>query len=341
MTDLTTTLHTYLTRAPASLFAGSAVEIVDAWEGDDHLLWRVAAQGQDAVVKLFMDAGQARSRRQFDGHQVFAPRGLAPQPRWADRYPEGLARQVIVYSWAAGEPVNPNDWPDLEGWADAVARLHAVELDEVRRFSPHPVNLDYYWRIEAASLDQIRQWLAPESALGDFLTQVQVRAERAINAGLDHWRAARPAAVHGDLRIAHSLVDRGSVVFLDWELFGLGDAALDVAGLLHRERRSMGTDRQRHWLDVYLRTSDQPDLEARIELYRQLLTLHDVVFLLIGLEQQGTAGVNEELVAALPFLSQTLYQALHATAATFGVPLPDTTAVDLTAIFARLHTTRT
>lgn len=341
MNDLTTAVHAYLTRAPSSLWAGRAIEMADHWEGDDNLLWRATTQDQEAVVKLFMDAGQARSRRQFDGHEVLAPRGLAPLPLWADRFPEGLARPIIVYTWSPGGPVDVQDPFALESWGEAVGRLHAVEIDAIRRFSPHPANLDYYWRIEAASLAQIQTWLGQAASIAKFLSAVTVQAERAINAGLDRWEGARPAAVHGDLRLAHSLVERGNVLFLDWEFFGLGDAALDVARLLHRERQTLTPDRQQVWLNAYLRTTDQPAIDERIALYQRLLTLHDLVFLLVGLEQQQAAGVTEELAAALPFLAQTLEQVFQVVAGVFGVPLPDTTAADLAAIFAKFQTPRT
>ncbi len=104
MTDLTQAVHTYLTTAPTSQFVGAEVEIRSHWQGADNLLWHVVAPRGEAVLKLFLDAGQARSRRQFDGQQLFGPLGLAPQPLWVDRYPEGLSRQVLVYRWVNGDP---------------------------------------------------------------------------------------------------------------------------------------------------------------------------------------------------------------------------------------------
>ncbi len=64
VTELTPSIHRYLTAAPTSHFLGQPVEMVDAWEGRDNLLWRVHCRGQEAVLKLYLDAGQARSRRQ-------------------------------------------------------------------------------------------------------------------------------------------------------------------------------------------------------------------------------------------------------------------------------------
>src|SRR4051794_5671146 len=158
--DLTGPVHEYLTTAPSSLFLQQPVEMLAHWQGDANLLWRVAVGDQQAVVKMFLDAGQARSRRQFDAHQLWAPVGLAPVPLWADRYPQGLSRQLIVYRWCDGEVVAPEDPASLVAWSEAIATLHATSPSRVPRFSPHPVNLDYYWRIERITMAQIEGWLA-------------------------------------------------------------------------------------------------------------------------------------------------------------------------------------
>ncbi|MEZ4560580.1 MAG: hypothetical protein R2854_29800 [Caldilineaceae bacterium] len=103
---LTTAIQTYLTGAATSEFRGLEVTVVDHWEGRDNLLWRVEAgaqnAAQDAVIKLFLDAGQVRSRRQYDGQQLFAPVGIAPQPLWYDRYPDGLSPPDHGLSLGAG-----------------------------------------------------------------------------------------------------------------------------------------------------------------------------------------------------------------------------------------------
>ena len=65
--DVTQAIHTYLTTAPESQFAGQSVDVQAHWQGVDNLLWRVVCEGREAVLKLFIDAGQVRSCRQHDG----------------------------------------------------------------------------------------------------------------------------------------------------------------------------------------------------------------------------------------------------------------------------------
>ena len=79
MSVWTQAVHGYLTGASSSRFRDQEVTITDQWQGRDNLLWRVrCGDGTDAVVKMFTDAGQARSRRQFRGQEQFAAAGLAP-----------------------------------------------------------------------------------------------------------------------------------------------------------------------------------------------------------------------------------------------------------------------
>ena len=102
MIDWTQAILSYLTDAASSRFRNREVTIVDHWQGRDNLLWRVrTGDRHDAVVKMFTDAGQARSRRQFSGHEQFAPAGLAPQPFGTIAIPMGCRAS----SWfTAGPP---------------------------------------------------------------------------------------------------------------------------------------------------------------------------------------------------------------------------------------------
>lgn len=312
--DLTAQIHQYLTNAPSSLFTQQEVEIVAHWQGDSNLLWRVNSGREDAVVKQFLDAGQARSRRQYDGHQHFSPLGLAPQPLWADRYPHGLSRQLIVYRWSNGEQLAAEDTGELWSWAEAVATLHTAPTDDLHRFSPHPLNLDTYWRIEQGSIHQIENWLRKSDLpLAATFQQLATAAEALVHQSLPMWERALPTSVHGDLSHEHTLIERGRILFLDWEMFGLGDPALDVARLLQREGQRL-TEEQRHlWLESYLQRMDQPELAQRLNIYQQLLEFHNVVYLLVGLQQHSTVQLDSELLAALPFLQSALTSALDRT----------------------------
>ena len=317
--DLSAQVHEYLTTAPGSLFVQREVELIHHWQGDANLLWRVRCGNEDAVVKLFLDAGQARSRRQHDAQSMFAPLGLSPTPLWWDRYPQGLSRQLIAYRWADGIAVAPHDAGDLDAWADAVAAVHAAPPDEVRRFSPHPYSLDYYWRIEQGSIAQIEEWLRPSGlALRSVFRSVAASTTSFVEANLPLWASAAPTPVHGDLSLDHSLLNRGRVILLDWEMFGLGDPSLDVARLLQREALSLKPQQVEQWLDRYLDMAGDRSAAQRISVYRQLLNVHHVVLLLLGLQQHTVGPLDDELIAALPFVQETVAATLDAAISAMG-----------------------
>lgn len=319
--DLSAQVHEYLTTAPGSLFVQQDVELVYHWQGDANLLWRVRCGNEDAVVKLFLDAGQARSRRQHDGHTIFAPLGVAPTPLWWDRYPQGLSRQLIVYRWVEGEAVAPDDAGVLEAWADAVAAVHTSPPEEVRRFSPHPYNLDYFWRIEQGSIAHIEEWLRPSGLdIQPVFHAIATSTTSFVEANLPLWASAAPTPVHGDLTLDHALLTRGRVVLMDWEMFGLGDPSLDVARLLQHEALSISPQQADQWLNRYLDVVGDRSAAQRISVYRRLLDVHNIVLLLIGLQQHTVGPLDKELIAALPFVQETLAAALDAVISTMGAP---------------------
>jgi hypothetical protein len=283
--------------------------MLDQWEGRDNLLWRVEGRGQEAVVKLFLDAGQARGRRQYDAQERFAHFGIAPHPLWFDRYPEGLSRQVLVYRWMPGEPFDLADPRHMASLAQSVAQLHNGDPADVRRFCPHPVNLDYFWRVLRGGIPALQRWLAGQQTdeLHRLFDGWAANAQALVEASLPLWQNTPPAPVHGDLRAENVIDGFGVAVLLDWEMFGLGDPALDVATLLHLSGDMLAPAAADEWLEHYLSGFDQPGLGPRIAIYRKLLPFEDVCFLFNGLrEHLHQPDPRDEFSGALPFLSATL-----------------------------------
>lgn len=320
MNDLTTNIHTYLTTGPTSNFLQREVEILAHWEGSSNLLWRVTSGGQEAVVKLYLDAGQARGRRQFDGQQMFSPLGVAPQPLWFDRYPAGLARQVLVYAWAPGETLTVTNTTHLAALAQSIAHVHSGEPTEVRRFCPNPLNLDYLWRVMHGGLGAIEQWLAGHNAasLQRYFAAIAANANALVEAALPLWQNTPPTPVHGDLKLENAIDSFGAAVLIDWEMFGLGDPAYEIASFLQTVQADLGVEAQDEWLQSYLATFDQPGLAQRIGVYRRLLPFQAVCYLLHGLRQQPLAD-HAALRENQPFLAATLATAFQQAAVALHV----------------------
>jgi len=324
--DLNAAIHTYLTTVPASGFAGREVRMAECWRGAENLLWRVGCAGQEAAVKLFLDAGQARGRRQFDGQQLFAAAGIAPAPLWFDRYPAGLARQVLVYRWADGEGIAATEEAMLAQLAGVAATIHSHPAGDIRRFCPRPVNLDYFWRVVAGGIEPVQRWCTEVGcdSMAALVEQLGGRAVAVVEQGLPLWQVAPPTPVHGDLSLANALAVGGAVMLVDWEMFGLGDPALEVASFLHDSRSALSAALLAGWREQYLAASSDSQIARRIEVYEQLLPLQQLLFLLNGLRRLTAAErADSAYHSRRSFLAETLQIATDAAQVALDTVPPD------------------
>lgn len=316
----------YLSSAEKSLFVDAEIEIVERWQGRDNLLWRFRSGGQEGVLKLFMEAGQVRADRQFSGQERFAPWGLAPRPLWQERQPEALPRPILVYEWIDGDPFDPADPGGWEALAETVARIHTEDLGDYGRFSPHPINLSYFWRVWQASREPLAAWMDERevASLGAIFTEMWDAVEGMMAAALPVFGETPPTLIHGDLVAEHVLLHRGQALLLDWELFGLGEPAQDAARLLFFNGQILNGSAQERWLDRYLTRMDEPGLESRIEIYRRILPFQSLTSLLtgIGREIANDPAQIAELEESRPFLVETMATALiHAAGSLLADPL--------------------
>ena len=310
---------TYLTTSPTSAFGGQPVEIVRHWAGEANLLWRFTSRGQEGVLKLYLDAGQVRSRREYDGQTLFAPYGLAPQPLWLDRIPEALPRSVTIYRWVEGEPFDAADEEQWRALGQTVAQVHSAPVEGLDRFSPHPASLSYFWSVLGPSLPLLQMSLANRRLLrlSDLVRRLHARAQEIVDASLPLWEAA-PVAVHGDLRPENVLNCFGTPLLLDWEMFGLGDGALDAARFLHAQRHAAEPALLDGWLAEYLDALGDPAAAARVDVYRRgLLPLQDAAYLLNGgvklsPEERQAPELREDAPLLAAALQMTLAQASQA-----------------------------
>jgi aminoglycoside phosphotransferase (APT) family kinase protein len=294
------------------------VDLLDHWPGSSNLLWRVAARGEEAVLKLYLDAGQVRSRREYDAQALFGPLGLAPQPLWLDRIPETLPRSVLVYRWVEGAPFDAGDFGQWQALASVLAQVHSTPVEDLDRFSPHPLNLSYFWSVLGPGLPSLQVGLANRRLpqLSDLVGRLHELGQRAVDAALPLWEQQPPTAVHGDLRLENVINRFGAPVLLDWELFGLGDPALEVARFLHNQRHAIAATWLDSWLAAYLDHLGDGTAAARSMVYHRLLPLQDAAYLLGGsLKLSAEERRSPELRADAALLAETLRLALVQAAA--------------------------
>ncbi len=309
----------YLTEDENSQFAGQAVAILDRWQGRDNLLWRFESGRSEAVLKLFLEAGQVRADRQFSGQERFAPWGLAPRPRWQARQPEGLPRPVLVYEWSDGDALDLTNPDHADALLDAVVRVHGEEPGEHTRFSPHPINLAYFWRVLNGSRQPIYDWVQRQGAteLGSLLEQLWAISEEWMRAALPAVGETAPRLIHGELMAENGLLHRGQAMLLDWEFFGLGDPAQEVARFLFYHAAALGNAGQAQWIERYCARMDDDGLPMRIDLYGRLLPFQSLMFLLNGVRSELAETPDAEaLTESRAFLVETITATLTQAAET-------------------------
>ncbi len=324
----TQAVHDYLTGSVSSRFRGQEATVSDHWQGRDNLLWRArCGDGADVVVKMFIDAGQARCRRQFNGQAQFAAAGLAPEPLWYDRYPHGLPCQILVYTWAEGEALQLTDLQHCIAHADAMARIHSAERDEAQRFSPHPFNLLTFWQIWQASEAPLREWISAAAAplLVECVAMLWAAVHREMEAALPLLGETAPAPVHGDPAAENSLFRGGLGLLVDWEYFGLGDPAQEVARFLFYEDGGWPDEDKAKWREHYEHAHPAPGFTERVDLYFRLLNFQAVTYLLDGIRQRTEPEVSETDSEAIrtqyrAFLAETLAVALGRSLALWELP---------------------
>ena len=295
-------LH-WLAHAPASPVHGQTVRLTDTLTGDSNALWKVETGSESLVLKMFLDAGQARGRRQYNAQTLAWRADLAPEPLVFDRYPEGLARQVLVYRWCPGTPVDVRDPAHREALAQSLGRLHCLAPTPDTRLSPHPVNAEFQWNLIEGSLRRLERWRLeqPRDELNAALAAVMQEASRQLPASVTGLEGSVPAAVvHGELYAEHCLMADGRVRMVDWELAGIGDPARECAHVMLHMLRNLTVDDCQAWQDRYLAEAGQAGLAPRVELYTRLLPLEGLLNLALFLtRRQPTVEAGADRVGPL------------------------------------------
>ncbi|MYA05141.1 MAG: aminoglycoside phosphotransferase family protein [Caldilineaceae bacterium SB0664_bin_22] len=295
-------LH-WLAHAPASPVHGQAVRLTDTLTGDSNALWKVETGTESLVLKMFLDAGQARGRRQYNAQTLAWRADLAPEPLVFDRYPEGLARQVLVYRWCPGCPLDVRDPAHREALAQSLGQLHRLAPTPDTRLSPHPINAEYQWNLIEGSLRRLERWRLeqPWDELNAALTAAMQEGSRQLPALVTSLEGSAPAAVvHGELYGEHCLMYDGRVRMVDWELAGIGDPARECAHVILHMLRNLPADDCQAWQDRYLSEAGQANLAPRVELYVRLLPLEGLLNLALLLtRRQPTAEADAGRVGPL------------------------------------------
>lgn len=274
---------TYLASSPDLKLKEEDIAAAEELHGDHNALWRIRSDTRDIVLKMFLDAGQARGRRQFSNQESASRLGLAPAPIAFDRYPEGLSRQVLLYEWFPGSPMRPCADSHVEELAAGVAAAHARPPGEHTRLSPHPVNPHYQWSLIQGS----RRLLEDGPDRGRFrplyamVTEALEKAETLAMPELECNTLHAPAMIHGDLQAEHCLFWDDELRIVDWEMGGLGDPAREICHVFLHVLPHLEEESRVAWLRIYQERHAVPGLKQRVRCYEVMLPVASMLELLL------------------------------------------------------------
>ena len=184
--------------------------------------------------------------------------------------------------------------------ADTVARVHRADPGALQRFSPHPFNLLTFWQIWQAGEAPLQAWIeqCPAPLLDEILAMLWSAAHGTLDGALQQLGETPPAPVHGELAVQNALFHMDRVLLVDWEFFGLGDPAQEIARFIFFEGKNWAKHSREIWLDCYGPCPADPSLPDRVELYLRLLNFQAVTFLLDGVRQGEMPAPAEQSPAS-------------------------------------------
>ena len=222
-------------------------------DGPSNRSWEVSRDGDRFVLRI--DKPETRELgldREAEKQvcQIIADIALGPEAVFFD-----AARGIYLRPFLPGRSWTTDDLHQpgkLQRLADLLRQVHRLALPE-KHFDPLGAAQRY-----ARSLG---------TAEAEKMFDVVQRA-------FDKLRAASPALCHNDL-VCHNVLESGSLMLIDWEYAGAGDAFFDLAIIV--QHHGLPGPLEQHFLEAYLgrpaQESERRHLAAQKAFYAALLDL--------------------------------------------------------------------
>lgn len=233
---------------------------------------KVSGVSPSVIAKCFPDAS---------GAQVFATMralsaAIAAQACRTLVVPEALhydsARSCLVQERVRGLPLSEalNEAPGVEV-RHALLRLVGKALAELHGLDARALGARTPKKLD----DHVGELMRPHPlavglAIPGREERIRGLTERLVKAGASIEPAMPVAPLHRDFHFKQLFVDGTRIALIDWDLFGAGDPALDVANfLMHIELRCgpESESAQAAFLEAYLAARPE-EILARVPVYR-------------------------------------------------------------------------
>ena len=151
-----------------------------------------------------------------------------------------LGGPVVIAAAPAGSPLGDRPLSDAEvqGWLFLLLTLHHLAPSSVTVPSAMSPDASAWWQRAQASWDACRNSYAaaPYRPLVEALTSLRAIAGVRIETNRALWNDVSRRPCHGNPVPANLVQTSGPLVLVEWDGFGLGDPAMEVARAAARRR---------------------------------------------------------------------------------------------------------
>jgi hypothetical protein len=282
------------------------------------LRYAVATPSARYVLKRYASAAIEMARREVAGLRVGENLGLAPDLALADEVGGPLGGPVVLYEdlgddTLAGQRLSA---AEVDDWRFLLLMLHHLPAEAATVTSSMSPNVVTWWQRSQPAWKVVQAAYADARArpLLDALTKLHIIVGVHIDAHKTLWKDVARRPCHGNPVAAHVVRARGRLLLTEWDGFGLGDPALELArtvvlGALGGE---LDSDQYLRFITQYLagmRDVGDETLEERMRVFAWVLPLGYCFSMLSLLTQQHGAERNHsirQVIRALEWIQTTL-----------------------------------
>jgi thiamine kinase-like enzyme len=295
----------WLTALPP--FAASPPEVLSTTQEEDYTLFTVTSSDTILAVKHYFERerkqkppirpAKDRARAESLALKTYSSRAIAPKLLWSGDAPAHVGGCIAIYPSPQGISAARRqlDGKEIELYASALRTVHSDPVD-LKLLSPRPRDLDAWW-LQAHELyrdipPDLLHALPP--TIEDLLARLTQTVAADSHAHKRFWQGAALTPVHGAPFSHNLLLSDSATTLVDWQLFGLGDPAYEIAATSCILAASAGPLAADTLVESYLSHTDDIMLERRIKIYRRVWQFGYVLQLLHSIWDTAQHGEAQD-----------------------------------------------
>ncbi len=227
------TLREYLLRQGiAGVESSSTLTPEDA--DPERQRWLLSSSAGRLRVTCYVPAAAERAARERAGHAVAGQVGLAAEMLFAGEHGPFDGGPLLVTQHVDGITLGGHalDEAEADAWLFLLLTLHHLPSTATEVRSSMSADVATLWKRTQHAWDACRRaYQGSERAqpLLDLLAKLSAIASVRVEVNGELWRMVRPRPCHGNPIPTHVVRAGSRQLFVEWDGFGLGDPAIEVA----------------------------------------------------------------------------------------------------------------